>query len=214
VFIICGIILLLTQIVVISQNRRLKDNLQKSSSMLEQNNERYRLNVKLFQKELEFNGRFLPFISRIEKEFDDRIFSMNRVQRPVMLLFFSNNDCNSCLDDEIKIWNKFVEETNPNDCLLIGITEKPAPISEERLKRALKIQFSILAVDSLKIKLSKDYGMDELPALFLGDLNTGRIIRSFHPFPGRKSDAYFLKGVRDFIEYTNTTNMNDQLKKQ
>ena len=80
-----------------------------------------------------------------------------RAPKYLLLFYFALDGCDSCVRQEIVIWNRFSQRYSTETVQVIGVTEPVPGVSTVRLKKALRIEFPIAAADSLRVMLSKRF---------------------------------------------------------
>lgn len=116
--------------------------------------------------------------------------------------YFSINSCNSCLRDEIPIWNEVAEKFNNGRLEIIGITDGSVydsyNVKVERFIQSLNIRFKVQFIDSLRHDMLQS-GIKADPAILLIDNRIGKILYSFFPTPSARSSDGFVQRIERLL---------------
>lgn len=134
-------------------------------------------------------GERLPFVGHTEFQ------QIVRKSKPrfVVIFFFRISDCGTCVQNEIRLWNRMAQKFKC--CQVVGVTQFQDP---QRLARSMAIQFPVVTSSNFDSILST-YGIEHTPAIFFGDLQLRRIIYAFLPTAGYGSDQFFADRVTAFL---------------
>jgi len=116
----------------------------------------------------------------------------------LVLFYFLFDGCDACVRDEILTWNQFAKQYDSQRRQVIGITEAQAAVTTLRLRKSMKINFPVVAIDSLGSKL-EEYGISTTPAVLFRERESKKCVYAFFPSPREKSQAGFVNKLQRFL---------------
>lgn len=188
IILILIIIILFSELYLLKMNHRMKSDYIQLRGIFSDLDKKYKKSL----YEDSFEGQCLPLYF----EFKDLI-KLKNFYRYLLIFYFTTKDCAPCIFEEINTLNSMVEIFDEQNCKIIGFIDisEYNDINEAKLNLGLNVNFPLIGIDSLNIKL-KPYCITTTPALLLGDIQTGKTLYAFFSTTRHKSKDGFMEKIR------------------
>lgn len=174
---------LASEVVLLRQNRALKQRVAASQSMAEElRDARMRNNRSTYEATL--LGRCQPFGAPAQQ-----------APRPldVSIYFAVDRDCSSCVEETVSVWSEAVK-TLPAGVTVRAYTEVDGTLMQKAVD-GMKPAFPVTSIPQFSRKL-QEAGVSTTPAVVVSDPASGRILMANAPVSWDKTDRAFVEKVR------------------